>query len=116
MDKSIKKYFNKTSAVNCDQQRIQFFVEISSRLVSGSYIINAELASDMSGSEYEHLATAWLSMHEHVGLNTSTKPFGKSVAVLSPIEIQEMLVSGGFNKPVLFFQMLLINAWCSTVE
>lgn len=98
------------------QQRIEFFADISSRLVSGALVINAELASDMSSGENEQLAGAWLSMHKDAVLNTSTEPFGKTVSVLSQGDIQEVLKLGGLNEPVLFFQTLLIHAWCSGVE
>ncbi len=37
--------------------------------------------------------------------------YGRDVAVLSPLEVESIIVTSGFDTPVLFFQTLLIHAW-----
>lgn len=38
---------------------------------------------------------------------------GHDVAVLPKHEIESLIEQGGFDKPTLFFQSLLIHAWFS---
>lgn len=99
-----------------EAQRVRFFSDIATRLKRGGRLINAELASDMQSDEYNQLLTPWLSMHANAGIAASTEPFGKAVSVVSTDSIQNILTAGGFVKPTLFFQALLIHAWYSVKQ
>ncbi len=39
------------------------------------------------------------------------RTFGKEIAVLNPQEVESLIVTGGFERPVLFCQTLFIHAW-----
>jgi len=97
-------------------ERSKYFSEISSRLIPGAYMINADLASDMSTSAYKSLLEVWVNMHEHAGVPIRVESFGSKVAMVPIGEIESIIKSSGFNTPVLFFQTLLIHAWFSKVK
>jgi len=97
-------------------ERSKYFSEISSRLIPGAYMINADLASDMSTSEYKSLLEVWVNMHEHAGMPVRIESFGSKVAMVPIEEVESIIKSSGFNAPVLFFQTLLIHAWFSKVN
>ncbi len=98
------------------KERIKYFTEISSKLHPGSYMVNADLASDMSTSEYESLLEVWLNMHDYAGMPVRVESFGDKVAMLPAVEVEEIVRSSGFETPVQFFQTLLIHAWFSKVK
>jgi tRNA (cmo5U34)-methyltransferase len=97
------------------RERSNYFSEISSRLVPGAYMINADLASDMSTSEYQSLVKVWVNMHEYAGMPVRVESFGDKVAMVPIAEVESIIKSSGFDLPVLFFQTLLIHAWYSKV-
>jgi tRNA (cmo5U34)-methyltransferase len=39
--------------------------------------------------------------------------YGQEIAVLPPQEVESIVASSGFAPPVLFFQTVLIHAWCA---
>jgi len=97
-------------------ERINYFTEISSKLYPGSYMVNADLASDMSTSEYESLLEVWQNMHDYAGMPAKIESFGDKVVILPIDQVKEIVKSSGFETPVQFFQTLLIHAWFSKVE
>ncbi|HVK93778.1 MAG TPA: class I SAM-dependent methyltransferase [Noviherbaspirillum sp.] len=98
------------------QERMAFFSEIAKRLRPGGYLINADLASDMSSPEYKSLIDAWIVLHQYAGITLNVDYLGRDVALLPTKDIQSILVSSGLSNPVLFYQNLLIHAWYSRVE
>ena len=101
--------------VNADD-RSKFFSKISSRLKNGSYMINADLASDMSSLEYDSLLKVWVNLHEYAGMPVRIESFGSKVAMVPLKEVESILKSSGFEEPVLFFQTLFIHAWFSKIN
>jgi len=101
--------------VNPDD-RTRYFSEIALRLIPGAYLINADLASDMSTFEYKSLLKVWLNMHEYAGMPVNIDSFGHHVAILPIEEVESIIALSGFDTPVLFFQTLLIHAWFSKVN
>ena len=93
--------------------RSKYFSEISSRLIHGGYMINADLASDMSASKYNNLVEVWVNMHDYAGIFVRTNSFGSKVTMLPIGEVESIIKSSGFEAPALFFQTLLIHAWFS---
>ncbi len=98
------------------KDRSTFFLEIALRLKPGAYMINADLASDMSSSVYKGILEVWENMHGYANMPIRTKSFGTKVALEPVKEIELILKSSGFDAPVLFFQTLLIHAWFSKVS
>ena len=99
--------------------RITFFREIRKRLNSGAYLINADLTSPDKQIYYEKLSEVWTKMLMFAGMSqekaeAATSQWGKLVAVSKQEEIEEMILSSGFENPTLFYQSLFIKAWFST--
>lgn len=100
------------------QQRRNFFHQIALRLRPQGYLINSDLVSDMSTSDYQSLLKVWLRMLKSAELPEENiegmrAAYGRDVAVLPPQEVASIIASAGFDLPVLFFQNLLIHAWYS---
>lgn len=102
-----------------DQQlRSQFFREISRRLNPGAILASSDLASNVQSPEYEVLLRAWMSMMSAADVSLEStermrKVYANDVGVLSPDKVVSIIESGGFERPVQFFQAGLIHAWRS---
>lgn len=99
-------------------QRAEFFREIAKRLNPRGYIINADLAGDMSKPCSIELLEVWLRMLEFSGMSDNKieeyrASFGKNVSVLPRDYIEDIIVTAGFDAPILFCQTLFIHAWYS---
>jgi len=99
-------------------ERSAFFLEIADRLKPGGLLVNADLASDMASPAFDHLLDVWISMLKYSDIpSEDVKKFstacGRKVAVLAPQTVENIIRSGGFGAPVLFFQSLLTHAWFS---
>jgi tRNA (cmo5U34)-methyltransferase len=95
------------------EERRHLFREIAARLRPDAYMVNADLASDMTSSAFKSLLEVWIRAHKYADMPVNRDSFGRNVAVLPPQEIELMISSSGFNAPTLFFQTLLIHAWYS---
>lgn len=95
------------------EKRSRYFADIAARLRPGACMVNADLASDMSASNYKGIVDVWLNMHEYAGMPANVDAFGRDVALLPTENVESIIKSGGFNSPVLFFQTLFIHAWFS---
>ena len=97
-------------------EREALFSAIASRLRSGGWLVNAELSSGASASDYEVLRDAWVAMHRAVGIGMKPDYLGRDVVVSSAGDVEAMLARAGFSDPIVFFQALLISAWRSEVR
>lgn len=100
------------------EERRDFFDEIAARLRPDGYLVNADLAADMSASAFKSLFEVWLRMLKYSDLPDAEvekfrASFGKEVAVLPPQEIESLIASSDFGAPILFCQTLFIHAWYS---
>jgi len=98
------------------EKRTNYFAEIAARLHPGAYMVNADLASDMSSSDYKDILDAWINMHEYAGMPAKVDSFGRNVALISTEKVESIIRSSGFDSSVLFFQTLFIHAWFSKVR
>lgn len=103
------------------ENRIIFFSEIKKRLNSGGYLINADLTSPDEDISYENLRKVWIKMLIFAGTpenkaESATSQWGKMVAISKQEEIEEMIKSGGFENPTLFYQSLFIKAWFAQIS
>jgi len=97
-------------------KRSNYFADIAARLLPGAYLINADLAADMSSIEYTSMLTVWKNMLEFSGIPINIAAFGNKIAMLPINKFEAMITASGFTTPVLFFQTLLIHAWFSKVN
>lgn len=99
-------------------ERSQFFSEIADRLKPNGILASSDLASDIQSPEYEVLLRAWMNMMSATDISAEAmqrmrKAYATDVGVLPPSKIAEIIKSGGFELPALFFQAGLIHAWMS---
>ena len=97
-------------------ERRNFFSQIASRVRPNGYLVSSDLASDMSTPVYQSLIEVWLRMLRYsevpeMEIEKFCASYGRDAAVLPPLEVESIIVTSGFDKPVLFFQTLLIHAW-----
>ncbi len=97
-------------------ERRNFFNQIAVRLRSQGYLINGDIAYDLSASTYPDILEIWLQMMKSAGvpeenIDKMRHVYGRDVAVLPLLEVASIIAAGGFDLPVLFFQGLLMHAW-----
>lgn len=100
--------------------RSDFFRTIATRLRPGGILASSDLASDPDSDEYTALLKTWMDMMLGAGIPSSgveqmRAAYARDVAVLPPARIASIIGSGGFEKPVAFYQAGLIHAWFSRV-
>jgi tRNA (cmo5U34)-methyltransferase len=99
-----------------ENERIEYYSEIASRLLPDSYLVNADLATDMSSDSYKILLDPWVKMHEYANMLVNVNKFGNDVALVPVNEIESLLKTSGFEEPVLFFQTIFLHAWFSKLR
>lgn len=97
-------------------ERSNFFRQIAARLRPDGYLVSSDLTADMESSEYQSLLEVWLRMHQFAQvpiaeIENIRVSYGQNVALLSPQKVESILIKGGFESPVLFYQSFLIRAW-----
>jgi tRNA (cmo5U34)-methyltransferase len=101
------------------QARSDFFRQIASRLVPGGILANSDLSADVESEDYDALLALWqrvmsTSAVSAEGLERMKSGYAKDVAILPPTAVASIIESGGFEKPVQFFQAGLIHGWFAT--
>lgn len=97
------------------EKRSRYFSEIAKRLRPGAFMVNADLAFDMTSPDYKSILDIWINMHNYAEMPVNLDSFGRNVALLSTENVESIIKTGGFGAPVLFFQSLFIHAWFSEV-
>lgn len=102
-------------------ERSGFFGEIAARLRPGAMLISADLSADLASAAYESLLRIWTRMTTSAETSAEEiermrQSHNRDVAVLPSPETAAIIQAGGFEPPVLFFQYLLMHAWCSRRE
>jgi tRNA (cmo5U34)-methyltransferase len=100
------------------EARSKFFRTIAERLRPGGLLVSSDLASGAGSDDFETLLHAWLTVMAGPGLSTerveqARAAYTRDVAVLPPATVASVIESGGFERPVQFFQAGLLHAWCS---
>jgi tRNA (cmo5U34)-methyltransferase len=98
------------------EERHNFFRQISGRLHPNGYLVNADLASDMSSPAYKSVLKVCVRSLQYAEIPAEEiekiiSLYGQSIAVLPQQEVESIIASSGFEAPVLFCQTLLIHAW-----
>ena len=97
-------------------ERSDLFHQIAVRLRPQGYLINADLAYDLSSSDYPDILEIWLQMISSAEVPAAEiekmrQAYGTVVAVLPPDAVTSIIAVGGFDPPILCFQSLLMHAW-----
>ena len=96
--------------------RSDFFRQIAGRLVPGGILTNADLSADVQSADYDGLLAIWqrvmaTSAVSAEALDRMKSGYAKDVAILPSEAVASIIESGGFDKPVQFFQAGLMAAW-----
>jgi tRNA (cmo5U34)-methyltransferase len=95
-------------------QRRDFFRQIAQRVRPAGLLVNADLASSVQASDYDSLVSVWArtqGVTAPEAVKAMCAAWGKHVAVLPPKEVEAIMIDGGFEQPILFYQALFIHAW-----
>jgi tRNA (cmo5U34)-methyltransferase len=97
-------------------ERAGFFREIADRLGPDGVLINADLAGDLDTGVCQDLLRVWCrvmsgSGFDEAGVQRLRDAYARDVGVLHPRDVADLLVLGGFDSPVAFYQAGMIHAW-----
>ena len=95
--------------------RSTFFQGIADRLLPNGLLISSDLAGDLAAPDCQNLLEVWCRLMKGNGLSLEEvqkmrEAYSRDVAVLPPRDVQDIIMLGGFNSPVPFFQAGLIHA------
>jgi tRNA (cmo5U34)-methyltransferase len=98
------------------QARSEFFRQIANRLVPGGILVNSDLSADVESDDYDALLAVWqrvmaTSAASAEELERMKSGYAKDVAILPSAALASIIESGGFGKPVEFYQAGLIHGW-----
>lgn len=98
--------------------RADFFHGIATRLAPGGVLVSSDLAGEVSTPEGRSLMEVWFRTMSraditHDEVEKMRAAYQRDVAILPPADVSDLLVKGGFELPVLFYQAGLIHAWYS---
>ncbi len=96
--------------------RRAFFRQIADRLRPHGRLVNADLSGDRSAPDHAQLQSGWFRLMEIAGVPPEQhanmiQAWQSSVGFLPVAELETLIASAGFERPVLFSQSLLIRAW-----
>ena len=97
-------------------ERRQYFHQIAERLCYGGYLIASDFAADMSVVNEKAIFEVLLRMLQisdwpNEEIDKLRNSYGRNISVLPQKEVEEIIISGGFDTPVLFLRTLLIHGW-----
>ena len=99
-------------------ERSTFFGSIADRLKPGGILASSDLASDVKSETYQSLLAMWIRTMAASEVSPERaqqmrEAYDRDVSILPPRSVEALIVSGGFETPVQFFQAGLIHAWYS---
>jgi len=98
-----------------NKERAKYFFNIANVIKPDGYMINADLSAEIEAIAHKELLNIWVNMHNYAGMSSNIDSFGHQVAILPTEEIESIIVAGGFEKPVLFYKTLFIQAWFAKI-
>lgn len=99
-------------------ERVRFFAGIASRLHEDGLLASSDLAADVTSADYAMMLPAWMRMMASADVSAEAiarfrTAYTRDVAVLPPAEVAALIVEGGFERALPFFQAGLIHGWVS---
>lgn len=97
-------------------ERVAFFAAIAERLKPHGLLASSDLASDVKSASYQDLLAVWLRTMAAADIppermQQMREAYARDVSILPPRSLEALMVSGGFEPPVQFFQAGLIHAF-----
>lgn len=99
-------------------ERSGYFRAIAARLKPGGLLACSDLASDLGTDAGQSLLAVWLRTMATAdvtpeGLQRMREAYARDVAILPPQRVAAIIMAGGFEPPVPFFQAGMIHGWYS---
>jgi tRNA (cmo5U34)-methyltransferase len=93
-----------------------FFQSIANRLRPDGILVSSALAGDLDTVDCQNLLEVWFKVMSDSGISDEgiekmREAYTRDVAVLPPHDVRDIIVQGGFESPILFFQAGMIHAW-----
>jgi tRNA (cmo5U34)-methyltransferase len=98
------------------RERADFFRAIAVRLKPNGILATSDLASDTGSPFYASLLEVWMRTMSAADLSQERMQqmraaYDRDVSILPPEKVEAIIASGGFQRPVQFYQAGLIHAW-----
>lgn len=100
------------------QVRSAFFHRIAERLHPGGVVVSADLVGDVAATDIQDLLDVWFRVMSGSGtlpspedITRMREAYRRDVAMLPPQDVCDIIMGGGFDAPVRFFQAGMIHAW-----
>jgi tRNA (cmo5U34)-methyltransferase len=98
------------------EDRPSFYREVVDRVRVGGCFLNAEISFDLSSETYPFMIRNWQAIQRLMGatdesLKAVPQQLREVLTVLSPDEVDAILVDSGIGTPVRFFQAFMISGW-----
>lgn len=98
--------------------RRTFFRQIADRLCPQGRLVSADLSGDRNTADHAKLEAVWFRLMEIAGVTAEQhanmrQAWQRDVGFLPLSELETLIASAGFDRPVLFHQSLLIRGWFS---
>lgn len=96
--------------------RKAFFRSIAQRLRPNGLLVSSDLAGDLHTADIQNLLGVWFTLMNQSGipadgLQRMREAYSRDVAVIPTRDVHDVIMQGGFESPVLFFQAAMIHAW-----
>jgi tRNA (cmo5U34)-methyltransferase len=100
------------------EKRQELFRQIAARLAPNGWLVNADLSGDTATREHAKLRDGWDQLMKIAGVTDEQvvamrQAHDTHVGFLAVGELEELIASAGFDRPVQFYQSLLIRGWFS---
>lgn len=98
------------------EERLSFYNEMSGRLHPGGYLINTEISFDLNSQTFPSMLKNWEEIQLLMGATSESianleKTMREMLAVISPMDTENLLRQAGIKQPVQFFQAFMICGW-----
>jgi tRNA (cmo5U34)-methyltransferase len=98
------------------EDRLNYYKAMYNRLRPDGVLINTEISFDLKSQEFSLMLKNWEAIQSLMGataesLANLSVQLREMLTILSPEEIELLLIQSGINVPVCFYQAFMIHGW-----
>lgn len=98
------------------EERASFFRQMTERLKTGGWLVNAEISFDLDSAEFPSMLKNWESIQGLMGATPESlaglpRQLRETLTVLPPSQTEDLLRQAGIALPVRFYQAFMVSAW-----
>jgi tRNA (cmo5U34)-methyltransferase len=102
-------------------QRLDFFRNMTDRLRTGGYLINAEISFDLDSKEFPSMLRCWKEIQTLMGATEESLAklpiiLRDVLTIIPPAETENFIRMSGISCPIRFFQAFMICGWYGKKE